>query len=185
MRITGGRFRGSTVLPPLRDATRPTTDMWRSTIFDALSRIRPIDGCSVVDLFAGTGSLGFESLSRGAQHATFVEMNRQQASRIGNNARQLSLEDSCTIVSDDVLRWLTHVSQSYDLIFADPPYDLRLGNKILTAIERHDILHPHGVVVIEHDPREHLLVEGSWIIVWHKEKGDTAVDIVQRDPARL
>ncbi len=179
MRVTGGTLRGRQLPSPCSDLTRPTTDMWRSTIFDALEHIQSLQGARVLDVFAGTGALGFEALSRGALSLTSVESSRQQAQQIQYTAHQLEVATRCSIIHDDVRRWLHALppSPAWDLVLADPPYDLRIGSRLLTLIGQQHIVTNNALVVLEHSPDEYVETPQGWLRVWSKCKGDTAVDM--------
>jgi len=197
LRITGGTLRGRLVESPQSDKTRPTTDMWRSTIFDAFSHLLDLEDAIVVDLFAGTGILGLEALSRGASHATFVEKNPRLCKQIAATCKTLlpDHDNSVRVVNDDVFHFLTSAlsdSQTLRLIFADPPYDLRCANQLLDQLRSptnkesgHSPTNKESGqtsvtwVVIEHSPHEFIMERDGWEVLWSKEKGDTAVDILR------
>lgn len=128
MRITGGRARGIPISLPARGEIRPATDYIREAVFNSLGPL--VDGARVLDLFAGTGAYGLESLSRGALHATLVDRNPAAATVQRKNAaavaKSLGLADApVDIVSDDATRWAPPAgTPPYDIIFADPPWAL-------------------------------------------------------------
>lgn len=179
MRITGGSLRGRHIPSPIGDLTRPTTDMWRSTMFDALSHVVDLNSMRILDLFAGTGALGFEALSRGAAHGTFVESSRYQVEQIRRLARDLHVDGKCSIAHQDVPRWVESVPRSttWDVIFADPPYSLRIGNILLRRLGDRGMILRDGIFVYEHGPSEFIDTTPKWERIWSKSKGDTAVDI--------
>jgi 16S rRNA (guanine966-N2)-methyltransferase len=185
VRITGGMLKGRVVARPVSDNVRPTTDMWRGTIFDALSHLVDIDDCTVVDLFAGTGILGIECLSRGAAHCTFVEKHFSLCRSIDETLtvflNDITLRPTWTVEQADVFRVLALGplgGRRADVVFADPPYDLRCCNRLLSHLSRYNVVEAGALVVLEHGPHEVLLPGPPWEIVWQKVKGDTAVDIV-------
>ena len=160
MRIIAGEHRGRRLLPPEGDQTRPVTDRVKQSIFDVLAP--RIDGAVVYDCFAGTGSFGLESLSRGAAHATFFEAHRGTIERLRRNIGLMQVADRSTIITADCFAHLEKATppRRADLIFLDPPYrylneradDLR---KAAAAIaERH--LAPDGVVCFRHDAADAL-----------------------------
>lgn len=183
MRITGGTLRGRRLPSPLSDRTRPTTDMWRSSIFDAIQHLASLDGAHVLDVFAGTGALGFEALSRGADHVTSIELFGRQAQQIRMTAQQLDLSEHCTVIHDDVRRWLHErkAEPQWDIVFADPPYDLRIGTRLLQLLDTTGVLTTSALVVLEHSPDECVECPERWTHVWSKDKGDTAVDMYRYD----
>ena len=125
MRIIGGRFRSRLILGPEEDgATRPITDRVKQSLFDIVTPLLD-DGAVVYDCFAGTGSMGLESLSRGAKHACFFESDCSALARLKKNVQSLNVEGSSTIVSTDLFKYFATVSAPSEpakLIFLDPPY---------------------------------------------------------------
>ena len=160
MRIIAGEFRGRKLLPPLGTVTRPITDRVKQSLFDILTPLLP--GANVYDCFAGTGSLGLESLSRGAGKATFFEKDASALKLLRRNIDALGLQDRATVIGGDVFKWL-HVqsidaSSRADLIFFDPPYrflaTVDLVDPLSQLAGRH--LHPQGTIVFRHDAKDHL-----------------------------
>jgi 16S rRNA (guanine966-N2)-methyltransferase len=150
MRIIAGTFRGRRLTTGRGLAIRPATDRARQTIFDILTHRIAFDGLTVLDLFAGTGSLGLESLSRGAAHTTFIESSRASVEVLEANIRSLQCQDRCTVYQSDVFRFLRSVGRSYDLVFADPPYGLPDLARIPLAIESSHVLGPTSFIIMEH-----------------------------------
>ena len=120
MRIIAGRWRGRRLKTLGGRAVRPTTDRVREAWMSALAR--SVVDARVLDLFAGSGALGLEALSRGAAHVTFVERSRRAAEVIRANIELLGAGDECTVVGDDVFRFLRRLPEPVDLVLADPPY---------------------------------------------------------------
>ncbi|RMG20894.1 MAG: 16S rRNA (guanine(966)-N(2))-methyltransferase RsmD [Deltaproteobacteria bacterium] len=150
MRIIGGSARGARLKTPRTRGIRPTSDRVRQSIFDLLGQ--RMDGLRVLDLFAGTGALGLEALSRGAAHCTFVERDRRHARLIRQNLRALGFEDRARVVVGDALS-LRLADVAFDLVFADPPYAMpaeRVVGRIAAEPER---LLEGARVVVEHDRR--------------------------------
>ncbi|MEL6615527.1 MAG: RsmD family RNA methyltransferase [Bacteroidota bacterium] len=154
MRVTGGRFRSRTLEGPPRGArgTRPTTDRVREALFSALGARMDLSGARVLDLFAGTGALGLEAISRGAAHAAFVEAHNPTLGIARRNARALGVADLCSFVRGDALAHLARpLAPPPDIVFADPPYALeRLPEIAPLAL---DAVASGGMVVLEHDDR--------------------------------
>ena len=121
MRVVAGEFRGRRLTAPASPSTRPTTDRVREAIFNALDEPRRVDGALVADLYAGSGALGIEALSRGAEHCTFVESDRHALSAIHDNIATLGLTGRTRVMSGDVLAMVPRID--CDVAFADPPYD--------------------------------------------------------------
>ena len=132
MRIIAGKWRGRTIEAPPGQTTRPTADRVRETLFSMLaSRLISFEELRVADLFAGSGALGFEALSRGAASATFVESDAKAATIIRRNAEKLGA--SAQILGNSALALPR--SQPFDLIFADPPYAAGAGSAVVRAVE--------------------------------------------------
>jgi 16S rRNA (guanine966-N2)-methyltransferase len=150
MRIVAGTHRGRRIAAPPGRATRPTPDRVREALFAILG---PVEGAVVLDLFAGSGALGLESLSRGAERATFVDRSAQAVAAIRANAASLGLDDRVRVVGRDwraALAAERAAGRRYGLCLCDPPYSLlpRVGAAIGAALA--PLMTPGGTVVIEH-----------------------------------
>ena len=122
MRIVAGRWRGHTIQAPPGRTTRPTTDRVREAWMSAMLPLLP--GATVLDLFAGSGALGLEALSRGAAHATFVEIAGGPLKALRANIERLGADGDCAVVRDDAMHYVRHLGAgSFDVALADPPYD--------------------------------------------------------------
>ncbi len=149
MRVTGGLYKGRMLktMPGIR--TRPTTDKIRQSIFNIL--MHDIDGKSVLDLFAGSGALGIEAVSRGSESAVFVESGNTQVSIIKENLDSLGLDaeiiDSDYIVACQIL---SEGGRKFDIIFADPPYGEIVPLQVLRTICQYGLLSSGGLFIIEH-----------------------------------
>src|SRR4051812_34670940 len=121
MRVVAGSARGRRLRSPAGASTRPTADRVREATFNALSSLDAIDGAVVVDLFAGSGALGIEALSRGAEHVTFVDNDPKAIAVVRDNLAVTGLSDRATVVRGDALRQLPMVG-AVDLALLDPPY---------------------------------------------------------------
>ena len=147
MRIVGGTFRGQRLAVP-KGPTRPTTERAREAIFNLVASRLNLSDARVLDLFAGSGALGLEALSRGAAHATFVEQGGAALGTIRKNAATLGVAERCAILRADALRWLKSAPANFDLILADPPYALpSLPDLPALALS---ILATDGLLVLEH-----------------------------------
>lgn len=151
MRIIAGTYRSRTIIAPKGDATRPTTDRARESLFNILSHSFDLEDIHVLDLFAGSGAFGFEALSRGASHVTFVENDRKALEAIAANIKAFDTGKVVTVIRQDAYKWLPGVSGTYDVVFADPPYD---DNRTLTTLPdilfSSGLLLPNSVVICEH-----------------------------------
>ncbi len=151
MRIVGGDLRGKQINPPANFKARPTTDFAKEGLFNILSNQFDFAGISVLDLFSGTGSISFEFASRGCKDITAVEMNPLHASFIkSQSAKLLGREFSLQVVHHNVFDFLKICTKKYDIVFADPPYDLAGFNNIPDKILESDILHDGGLFIFEH-----------------------------------
>jgi 16S rRNA (guanine966-N2)-methyltransferase len=134
LRIIGGQWRSRLIGFDAAAGVRPTPDRVRQTLFDWLAPL--VDGASALDLFAGSGALGFEALSRGAAHASFVEHGPRQAAAIREAAASLGAGDRAEIAQADALAWLRSSGRRFDLVFLDPPYGAGLLEPVLAALPR-------------------------------------------------
>ncbi len=145
IRIIAGRWRGRKLNVPNEETLRPTPDRVRETLFNWLAE--NIHGATCLDLFAGTGALGFEALSRGAASCTFVEKHAQTAKTLQNN---LVLIQACgDIQALDATQFLNSTSQAFDIIFLDPPFEKNLLQPICDLIVEKQLLKANGVLYVE------------------------------------
>ena len=148
MRIIAGKWRGRPIEAPPGSSTRPTADRVRETLFSMLtSRLGSFEELRVADLFAGSGALGFEALSRGAAWVTFVESDTRAAAIIRRNAERLGATDQLQLLSGSALALPR--SAAFDLILADPPYAKGSGTAAVEAVSKGDWLAPGGWMSIE------------------------------------
>ena len=148
MRIIGGDARGRTIVAPAGAKTRPTQDYVRESLFNIIRW--DVEDARVLDLFAGTGSISFELLSRECRSVTAVEKNNAHASFIAKVAKELKT-DSLTLIRGDVFRYLHSApTQGFDFIFADPPYALKELPEVPELVFKRDLLRDGGIFVMEH-----------------------------------
>ena len=146
MRIIAGKWRGRPIEAPPGMATRPTADRVRETLFSMLaSRLGSFDDLRVADLFAGSGALGLEALSRGAASATFVDNDQRAAAAISKNAEKLGMNVQVFAGSALALP----KSEPFDLIFADPPYAIGSGSAVVASVRKSGWLAPGGWMSVE------------------------------------
>ena len=146
IRITGGENRSRLLETPNTTLTKPTMDKVRAAVFSALGDA--INHTRAIDLFAGSGSYGFEALSRGAKEATFVDSSFEAIKAIKKNAANLNREN-VEILNSDVLAFLSQNSQEFDIVFVDPPYKLDVYEKVVETLIRRNILSSGGIIVLE------------------------------------
>ena len=172
MRIVAGSARGRRLVVPKGDVTRPTTDRVREATFNVLFSMGAIDDATFCDLFAGSGALGLEALSRGASHATFIERNRDALAALRENIETLGFDDQATVIEADSMRWLAR-GLHHDVVLADPPYGFEQWSELLeTAVA--DL-----VVAESNDP---VAVAGQWEILRERSYGSTVVTVFGTPP---
>ena len=175
MRVVAGTLRGRPIVAPEGDATRPTTDRAREATFNSLMSLGAVEDAKVIDLFAGSGAMGIEALSRGAASCAFLERGRKALDSIRHNIKTLHLADNTTILSGDVMTNVVAL-RNVDLVLADPPYDFDRWADLLTVLNL--VMAPGGVVVTE-SAREIQPPEG-WEAIRSKRYGRAWVAFLQR-----
>jgi 16S rRNA (guanine966-N2)-methyltransferase len=150
--ITGGTLRSRRVQTPPGRAVRPTPARVKEALFSILGS--RVDDARVLDLFAGTGALGFESLSRGAAHVTFVEQHRPTADALRATARELGVAQHVEVIAAPAERAARALRGRYDVVFADPPYAHAYPARTFAALRERAAIDPRTTVVYEHSARE-------------------------------
>ncbi len=161
MRIITGSAKGTKLKAPSGLDTRPTADRVKESVFNILGDI--VVDARVLDIFAGTGNLGLEALSRGAESAIFVDNSQESIAIINENAKHTKLADRTKIYKNDVLRALDQLAlseSSFDLLFCDPPYKKGFVQTVLEKLDKQSIMADRGIVVIEH--ARHEIVTNEW-----------------------
>ena len=146
IRITGGTNRSRLLETPSTELTKPTMDKVRAAVFSALGD--NVQNANVLDLFAGSGSYGFESLSRGANSVTFIDKSIDAIKCIKNNAKNLK-ENNIKIHKCDVLDFLKECDDSFNIVFVDPPYKLEVYEDIVKTLINKKIIVSGGIIVLE------------------------------------
>ena len=162
MRIIAGELGGRRIDVPRGVELRPTYDRVRESLF-AMIEDR-LAGARVLDLFAGTGSLGFESISRGAALSVFVEREARVARHLRRMVVELGVGDRCRVMRSDAVRFVTSSlrgREPFNIVFADPPYDTDEALRIYEALDLWDGVATGGLVAIEHRAGDHLPAQGS------------------------
>ncbi|MHB8049846.1 MAG: 16S rRNA (guanine(966)-N(2))-methyltransferase RsmD [Coriobacteriia bacterium] len=183
MRIIGGQWRGRTLAAPAGRDTRPTTDRVREAIFSSIYSMHgELEGVRVLDLYAGSGALGMEALSRGAQHVTFVEHDRRAASTVEANLSSLNVgTDRWRLLRVDVSRLVTMGGVGpVSLLFADPPYtiDPSVLWQVLEGLGSAGVLEVGCLVAYEHRADGGGVPPGCFALTAQKRYGDTGVTYV-------
>lgn len=178
VRIIAGEFKGRRLEVPKWEGLRPTSDKLRETLFNILAP--RIAGARVLDVFAGTGAVGLEALSRGASYVVFVDVDRRAADLIEGNAAHCGAQNRCAIIRDRAERALDgHIRGGlFDLVVLDPPYDFEPLADVVRAAARH--LAPGGLLILEHASRRVLPdIEGTRVVRTVRS-GDSALTMFDR-----
>ncbi|MEM6326760.1 MAG: RsmD family RNA methyltransferase [Bacteroidota bacterium] len=181
MRITGGRLGRRRITGPPTDKTRPTTDRVREALFSALASRMDLREARVLDLFAGTGALGLEAISRGAAHATFVDSHGPTLGIARRNARDLDVADQCTFVRAEALAHIARLGPEagapgrFDLVLADPPYALDALADLPARLR--PLLASGGLLALEHDARHDFSADPA--CAFSRDYGTTRVSIFE------
>jgi 16S rRNA (guanine(966)-N(2))-methyltransferase RsmD len=176
MRVIAGKYKSRLLDYPHIKSVRPTMDRVKESVFNVLGD--SVEGGRVLDLFAGSGSLGIEALSRGAASVVFVESHPVAIGVLRKNIEALKIQDMCTVLGRDVLPTLSYLHDThnvFDLIILDPPYGTDLTKKTLMKIYASDILAPNGNMVVEHSAHDQLPSSKDIGVITHKEFGETFV----------
>ncbi len=183
MRIIAGRLKGRRLFSPKTRRIRPTPAKVREALFSILG-LR-VEAAKVLDLFAGTGALGIEALSRGASEAVFVEADPSAARLLKRNIESLGLDAACRVVVADVFRALGVISEegaSFDIVLLDPPYGKGLGERAVKHAAQKGLIAARGIVAWEHPAkREPIGPMPGFGKVATKRYGDTALTILERE----
>jgi 16S rRNA (guanine(966)-N(2))-methyltransferase RsmD len=182
MRIIAGKYKGRSLKTLTGLETRPTTDKIKEALF---SMIGPyFNGGNVLDLYAGTGNLGFEAISRGCNHAIFIDQNPKAIQLIHENAQNLNVHDQIEIYRNDAARALKKLAKRdllFDYIFLDPPYHLRQIEKIITEITLKTLLHPDGIIVIEHEKQYQINpIKSGYQLIKENTHGISTLSILKK-----
>jgi len=169
VRVIAGSCRGRLLRAPAGKVTRPTSDRVREAIFDVLGSLVDLDDMSVADLFAGSGAMGIEALSRGAASAVFVEDDSVALRVVRGNLAMLGIEDRARVVRDEVLRFLAR-PHHFDLALCDPPYEFASWDRLLAHLRA-------TLAVLE--SRRPVEVPVGWEVIRNKRYGGTLVTVVR------
>ncbi|KTD50381.1 putative methylase [Legionella quinlivanii] len=176
VRIIGGHFRGKKISFPDVEGLRPTPDRVKETLFNWL--MNSLHGKRCLDAFAGSGSLGFEALSRGAAHVVFVESAKPVFEQLRKTADSISA-NGIEIIHDDTRHYLKHCKEAFDLIFLDPPFASRLQEECIDIIAKNRILAPGGLLYVE-SPEPLNLNNTQWVVLKNKQAGQVIFSLYER-----
>ena len=181
MRVITGTARGRRLKELEGMETRPTTDRVKEGLFSAIQF--EIEGRRVLDLFAGTGQLGIECLSRGAASAVFVDRRADAVKLIRENLKLTELSDRARVVAGDSMEFLQSLKERFDIVLLDPPYAAGLLERAVECLAAFDILNPHGIIVAEHPAERGLPPPAAPYRVRRTYRyGRIAVTVICRDP---
>jgi 16S rRNA (guanine966-N2)-methyltransferase len=178
MRIVGGGLKGRALKSPASDAIRPTSDRLREALFNILTHAydAPIEGARVIDVFAGTGAMGLEALSRGAHFALLVDQGAEANTIIRANIEALGLGDSTRLLRRDARKLgKAAVGERYDLAFLDPPYGRNLAAPTLLALRDGGWLATNALVLIEETTQAELMLPEGFALLETRQYGDKHV----------
>jgi 16S rRNA (guanine966-N2)-methyltransferase len=150
VRVISGKFKSRRFSVPKGFPSRPTTDFAKEGLFNLLENRLDFDGLEVVDLFAGTGNIGIEFLSRGVEKVTSVDSNFKCVKHIFALSKQLNVEQSLSVLKADCLHFVSSSKGPFDIVFADPPYEYKFHLDLYRSIQKHHLAKPTGLIIIEH-----------------------------------
>jgi len=187
MRIVGGKHKGHSIAPPTGSATRPTSDRVRESVFNILAHGiagLEIEGARVLDLFAGTGAMGLEAISRGARFCQFVDDSAEARGLIRKNADALGVIGLAKIWRRDATNLGPCAPQpGFDLVFADPPYGKGLGEKALISLVSGQWLNANAIVVLEESAKAEVPAIEGLTLIDERAYGDTMIRFFRQGAA--
>lgn len=176
MRIIAGKFKKSNLSSVPGMTARPTTDYLRELVFSILG---DVENCEFLDLFAGSGAVGLEALSRGADFVDFVDFSEKSIKTMIQNIQKLKCSENCRIHRKKVSAFLRSCDKKFDLIFLDPPYEKDLVNKTIEAIFEMKLLKPEGMIIVEHSQQEKLAEKWNDRLITQRIGGKTQITILK------
>lgn len=179
MRIISGRYKARRIALPKNIVARPTTDFAKEGLFNLLENRIDIEGINALDLFAGTGSISIELISRGANEVVSVEQNEKHCAFIRKTCQQLAI-DNLLLLKKDVYRYLSSVRRAFDLVFADPPYDMPHIEQLPQLIMDKKIVRPDGWLVVEHS-RQYSFASHPYFVS-HRKYGNVNFSFFEYTP---
>ena len=183
MRIITGTLKGRKIPIPKTELLRPTSDRTKEGIFSTIAARRYFESARVLDLFAGSGNLGFEALSRGAKYVLFADREAEHIQHIEKLAETFGISDQISTRIIAIEEYLENPGQAFDLIFADPPYDYFFMEGMIELIMNSTVLDSHGLFVLEHDKRHDFSSHENCVSV--KPYGRTIASIFTHDTAEF
>lgn len=183
MRIVAGLYGGRRLLSPEGRDIRPTSDKIRGAIFNSLRSRLALEGAYVLDGFCGTGALGFEALSQGASHCTFVDLARKSLDLARENAKTLGIKNEAEFIVIDMVKYgqKTDKKEIFNLVFLDPPYNKDLIIPALESLEAGGILAPGAIIVVETEKKFSGRFSDAYTLLDEKIYGETKVSFLTYD----
>ena len=178
VRLISGLYGGRIIEGSGTERTHPMGERIRNAMFNKIAA--ELDGTSVLDAFAGSGSLGLEALSRGATKVTFVEKDRIAQKIIENNIKLLGVEEQSSLVKATVSSWISTDQEQFDVIFADPPYH---DPQLSTVKQLFSLLKPNGLMVLSYPGRGEMLTETGVVVVDNRSYGNAALAFYRKEDA--
>lgn len=181
LRIIGGEWRSRVISFDASSGVRPTGDRIRETLFNWLQAVTP--GARCLDLFAGSGALGLEALSRGAGEVVFVERSNRLASALRNTLKTLAAEDRAQVIAAEAARYLAHCRTRFDIVFLDPPFATDMLDELCATLEQQGLLNEAAYIYIE-TPKSGTppLLPSNWSVTRAKIAGQVSYQLAQRQP---
>ena len=180
MRIIGGEFRGRKLISPKGKNIRPTSDRMRETIFNILNHSSGgFEGAKILDVFAGSGAMGLEALSRGAEHATFLDKDRTSLQLVKKNIDLLGISNKSTLKNVTAPNF-PPAHTAYNFIFLDPPYGLDIINDTLTKLNENGYFAVNSMIIAEYDPSNSLIFPDFVEVLKEKTYGDARFSFLRK-----
>ena len=180
MRVITGRAKGRRLAAPKSKRIRPALDQVKEAVFNILFDVTDF---SVLDLFAGTGSMGIEALSRGAKNAVFVDDFISAVILIRKNLERCGFENQASVIKSPVkpaIKRLSRQGKTFDLIFVDPPYLKNYVNPTLAALANSEIVTPSSIIIVEHHPKEPITAPENIVVSDSRRYGQTLVSFLKK-----
>lgn len=185
MRIVAGEFKGATFRTPKGSGVRPTSALVKKSLFAMLENLKDMNA-QFLDLYAGSGALGLEALSRGAGGVDFVEQNERSAVLIKKNLADLGFSDTARVYRSPVKKALLFLDKKYDFVLLDPPYDSQELNAVLKLLSQSKITNNGALLAIPHSHRTYLEeAYGLFHLVRRRRHGDTTISIYLKEEEKI
>lgn len=170
MRIVSGKFKGRRFSPPTHITARPTTDFAKEALFNVLNNYIDFEECVVLDLFAGTGSISYEFASRGVRRVVSVEMSDKHLDFIHKIRQELGLAKIVYPIKMNVFRYIQQGKEKFDVVFADPPYEMKELPQLPELVMSSNLLNDNGIFILEHSAKQDFSQEPNFME--HRQYGN-------------